>query len=172
MPTAPSPIAYWDEITLDFPQGRMDLVLGSDGRSLTGVRFGRAADHPGWLRAAERKPDDPAIRRAADQLAGYAAGRSETFDVPLELHGSEFQQAVWAALQGIPYGATTTYGTIAESIGRPGQARSVGAAVGANPVGIIVPCHRVIGANGSLTGFGGGLDNKATLLSREGVTAL
>lgn len=172
MPTAPSPVTYWDAITLEFPHGRMDLVLGSDGRSLTGVRFGQPDDHAAWLGSAERKPEDPAIRGAAGQLAEYAAGRTETFDVPLELHGSEFQQAVWGALQGIPYGATTTYGTIAESLGRRGQARAVGAAVGANPLGIIVPCHRVVGANGTLTGFGGGLENKATLLAREGVTAL
>ena len=79
---------------------------------------------------------------------------------------------MWKALLDIPYGSTTTYGALAAAIGRPGQARAIGGAVGSNPVGIIVPCHRVIGANGSLTGFGGGLDNKVALLAREGVTAL
>jgi methylated-DNA-[protein]-cysteine S-methyltransferase len=166
-----SNVTYWEQITLEFPTRRMDVLLGSDGRSLVGLRFGSADQHAGWLGGAERNGDDPVIAAAAAQLRGYAAGQSESFELPLNLEGSAFQQAVWTALQEIPYGETTTYGAVAASIGRPGQARAVGSAVGSNPVGIIVPCHRVIGANGSLTGFGGGLDNKMALLAREGVTA-
>ncbi|HMC40432.1 MAG TPA: methylated-DNA--[protein]-cysteine S-methyltransferase [Acidimicrobiales bacterium] len=165
-------ITAWDEVTLEFPSRSMPVVLAGDGRSVVGLRFGPAADHAAWLGEAPRDPADPVVAAAASQLRSYAAGRAESFDVPLSLEGSQFQQAVWKALLDIPYGSTTTYGALAAAIGRPGQARAIGGAVGSNPVGIIVPCHRVIGANGSLTGFGGGLDNKVALLAREGVTAL
>jgi methylated-DNA-[protein]-cysteine S-methyltransferase len=163
-------ITCWDQITLEFATTTMEVVLAGDGQSLVGLRFGPADQHATWLAGAGRDPDDPAIAKAAAQLHDYAAGRVESFDVPLELHGSDFQKAVWAALRTIPYGQTTTYGAIAAALGRPGQARAVGSAVGSNPIGIIVPCHRVIGADGSLTGFAGGLDRKVALLSREGVT--
>lgn len=161
----------WDEVALDFPAGPMTVVLISDGEALTGLRFGPAADNAASIGSAPRQPDDPILQAAARQLQAYASGRSETFDVPVKIDGSEFQLAVWNALKDIPYGATTTYGALAARLGRSGRAaRAVGAAVGANPVGIIIPCHRVLGADGSLTGFGGGLDRKVTLLSREGVT--
>jgi methylated-DNA-[protein]-cysteine S-methyltransferase len=172
----------WDQIRLDFPAATipaatmptatMEVVIAGDGERLLGLRFGTAADHAGWLGGALRHGDDPVLAEAARQLRAYAAGTSHRFDVPLSLAGSDFQRAVWAALREIPYGTTTTYGAVASAIGRPGQARAIGTAVGANPVGIIVPCHRVIGADGSLTGFAGGLGNKTTLLAREGVTAL
>lgn len=166
-------ITCWEQITLEFPSAWMDVVLAGDGEALVGLRFGTAADHAAWLGPAPRRPDDPVLASAAQQLRAYAAGRAEAFDVPIRLTGSDFQRAVWAALLDIPYGSTTTYGAVAAKLGRPPRAaRAVGAAVGSNPVGIIVPCHRVIGANGSLTGFGGGLDNKVALLAREGVTAL
>lgn len=166
-------IRCWDEVLLDLPAGPMPVVLASDGTALVGLRFGPAADHAAWLGNATHDPDDPVLQAAAMQLEAYAAGRSESFDVPLRMEGSEFQRAVWEALRDIPYGATTTYGALAARLGRSGRAaRAVGAAVGANPVGIIVPCHRVIGADGSLTGFAGGLDRKIALLAREGVTAL
>ncbi len=166
-------ITCWEQITLEFPSASMDLVLAADGEALVGLRFGTAADHAAWLGPAPRQPDDPVLASAAKQLRAYAAGQVEAFDVPIRLAGSDFQRAVWAALLEIPYGATTTYGAVAAKLGRPPRAaRAVGAAVGSNPVGIIVPCHRVIGANGSLTGFGGGLPNKVALLAREGVTAL
>jgi len=97
----------------------------------------------------------------------YFAGELVDFDVELDLRGTEFQQRVWEALLTIPYGETRSYGEIAEQIGAPGAARAVGLANGHNPVAIIVPCHRVIGANGSLTGYGGGLDRKQTLLELE-----
>jgi methylated-DNA-[protein]-cysteine S-methyltransferase len=165
-------ITCWDETTLEFPDRRMDVLIAADGTSLVGLRFGTAADHAAWLGAARRDPGDPVIAAARTQLQAYAAGRSEVFDLPVHMEGTPFQKAVWEELRQIPYGSTRTYGAVAQAIGHPGHARAVGAAVGANPVGIIIPCHRVIGADGSLTGFAGGLDNKIALLAREGVTAL
>lgn len=102
-----------------------------------------------------------------DQLGAYFAGELTDFDIELDLAGTEFQRRVWKALLTIPYGQTRSYGQIAEQIGAPGAARAVGLANGHNPIAIIVPCHRVIGANGSLTGFGGGLGRKRTLLELE-----
>ena len=164
---------YWCEVELDFPTGPMPVVIAGDGRAVVGLRFGTAAELGSWLGPATSAPDDPVLQEAARQLRDYAGGRTETFDLPLRVEGSEFRTAVWNALRDIPYGATTTYGALAARLGKSGQAaRAVGAAVGANPVGIIIPCHRVIGADGSLTGFAGGLDRKVTLLAREGITAL
>jgi methylated-DNA-[protein]-cysteine S-methyltransferase len=111
--------------------------------------------------------DDAILAPVGRQLAEYSAGRRHKFDLPLRLRGTPFQQAVWQALTEIPLGETTTYGKLAEKLGRPGSARAVGAANGANPVMLIVPCHRVIGADGSLTGFGGGLPLKARMLAFE-----
>lgn len=107
------------------------------------------------------------IRECEAELGEYFDGRRKSFDVPLALKGTEFRLAVWRALQDIPYGETRSYGAVAEALGRPGAARAVGAANHANPVSIIVPCHRVIGADGSLTGYGGGLDAKEYLLKLE-----
>ena len=107
------------------------------------------------------------FKTAADQLDAYFAGELTTFDLPLAPRGSEFQQRVWAALQEIPYGQTESYGELAQRIGSPGGARAVGLANGKNPIGIIIPCHRVVGADGSLTGYGGGLDRKKQLLDLE-----
>lgn len=165
-------ISCWDEATLEFPHRTMDVVIVSDGTAVVGLRFGTGADHAAWLGAAPRDPEDQVIAATREQLRDYAAGRPERFDLPVHLEGTPFQKAVWEELRQIPYGSTRTYGAVAQAIGHPGHARAVGAAVGANPVGIIIPCHRVIGANGSLTGFAGGLDNKIALLAREGVTAL
>jgi methylated-DNA-[protein]-cysteine S-methyltransferase len=102
------------------------------------------------------------------QLREYFAGSRRVFDVPLAPEGTEFQRAVWDALVRVPYGATTSYGELARRAGRPRAVRAVGAANGANPIAVIVPCHRVIGADGSLTGYGGGLDRKRSLLALEG----
>ena len=107
------------------------------------------------------------FKAAADQLDAYFAGELTRFDLPLAPHGSEFQRRVWAALQEIPYGRTESYGEMAGRIGSPGGARAVGLANGKNPIGIIIPCHRVVGADGSLTGYGGGLDRKKQLLDLE-----
>jgi methylated-DNA-[protein]-cysteine S-methyltransferase len=114
-----------------------------------------------------RGRDAALFKAAADQLDAYFAGERTTFDLPLAPVGSEFQQRVWAALQEIPYGQTESYGEVAERIGSLGAARAVGLANGKNPIGIFIPCHRVVGANGSLTGYGGGLDRKRQLLDLE-----
>jgi len=133
-----------------------------------------------YMDLQRHRPDDDALgepdprgrevepfKAAADQLDAYFAGELTRFDVPLAPHGSEFRQRVWAALQEIPYGRTESYGELAERIGSPGGARAVGLANGKNPIGIIIPCHRVVGADGSLTGYGGGLDRKKQLLDLE-----
>ncbi|KNB53545.1 methylated-DNA--[protein]-cysteine S-methyltransferase [Streptomyces caatingaensis] len=112
-------------------------------------------------------PGDAPFAETARQLAAYFAGELTRFDLPLALHGTPFQRRVWAALQEIPYGTTVSYGELAGRIGSPGASRAVGLANGRNPVGIIVPCHRVVGADGSLTGYGGGLDRKRRLLAFE-----
>ncbi len=109
---------------------------------------------------------DP-FKAAADQLDAYFAGQLTSFDLPLAPHGSEFQRRVWAALQEIPYGQTKSYGELAIRIGAPGAARAVGLANGRNPIGIVIPCHRVVGSDGSLTGYGGGIERKRALLDLE-----
>jgi methylated-DNA-[protein]-cysteine S-methyltransferase len=149
--------------TVDSPIGTL-LLLG-DGQALRGLHMqgGRTAIavRPEWQRA-----DEPFARVEA-QLAEYFEGRRTTFDVPLELAGSPFQHRVWRALQEIPYGGTASYGELARRVGAPSAARAVGVANRQNPVAVIVPCHRVIGADGSLTGFGGGLERKRLLLELE-----
>lgn len=116
----------------------------------------------------EPAPAAEALARLGGQLDAYAAGRRTAFDVPFHLHGSPFEQRVWAELQRIPFGETRSYGQLAAALGDPNLSRAVGRANGANPVSILVPCHRVIGADGSLTGYAGGLDMKARLLRLEG----
>jgi methylated-DNA-[protein]-cysteine S-methyltransferase len=111
--------------------------------------------------------DDDGLAAVVDQLEAYFAGSRETFDVPLDLQGTDFQRRVWAGLLEIPYGETMSYGELARRVARPGASRAVGLANGRNPVAIIVPCHRVIGADGTLTGYGGGLDRKVWLLDHE-----
>jgi len=149
--------------TIDSPVG--PLLLHGDGETLHGLGFleGRRplAPDPGWER------DDDAFALVREQLEAYFDGERRHFDVPLAMHGSPFQHRVWAALREIPYGETTSYGELADLIGSPGAARAVGLANGRNPVAVIVPCHRVIGANGSLTGFGGGMGRKRLLLDLE-----
>jgi methylated-DNA-[protein]-cysteine S-methyltransferase len=119
------------------------------------------------LAVAEGRRDPPALVAVADQLAAYFAGELTTFELPLHPVGTAFQLAVWAALRHIPYGQTRSYGDIARAIGRPSAVRAVGLANGRNPISIIVPCHRVIGTDGSLTGYGGGLGRKRFLLDLE-----
>jgi methylated-DNA-[protein]-cysteine S-methyltransferase len=113
------------------------------------------------------RDDHPVLEATAAQLAEYFAGRRRVFDLPLEFRGTPFQQAVWNALLTIPFGETRSYGEIAHALGRPTASRAVGAANGRNPISIVAPCHRVIGAKGALTGFAGGLEAKATLLGLE-----
>jgi methylated-DNA-[protein]-cysteine S-methyltransferase len=114
-----------------------------------------------------RGRDAEPFRAAAEQINAYFAGELTTFDLPLAPRGSEFQLRVWTALRDIPYGRTESYGDLAKRIGSPGAARAVGLANGKNPIGIVIPCHRVVGSNGSLTGHGGGLDRKRRLLDLE-----
>lgn len=156
---------YWHEI--DSPVGR--LLLAGDGDSLiqVGLQSGsRPLQRPdGWL--ADAMP----FRKAIAQLGEYFAGRRRAFDLPLAPRGTDFQRRVWRALGEIPYGRTISYGELARRIGNPGASRAVGLANGANPLPIVVPCHRVIGADGSLTGFGGGLPIKRRLLALERAAA-
>lgn len=148
--------------TIDSPIGPLTLA-GRDG-VVTNLRMVDQTYEPS---RANWSPDPTAFPDAADQLGAYFAGDRTDFDIELELRGTEFQQRVWKALLTIPYGETRTYGEIAEKIGSPNAARAVGLANGRNPIAIIVPCHRVIGASGSLTGYGGGLERKQILLKLE-----
>jgi methylated-DNA-[protein]-cysteine S-methyltransferase len=148
--------------TVDSPIGL--LTLAGRGSVLTNLRMVDQTYEPS---RADWSPDPGAFGAAVDQLDAYFAGELTDFDVELDLQGTEFQRRVWKALLTIPFGETRSYGEIAEQIGAPGAARAVGLANGHNPIAIVVPCHRVIGANGSLTGFGGGLDRKRTLLELE-----
>ncbi len=116
---------------------------------------------------ADAGPPDAIAAQAIDELDAYAAGRRVAFDTPLDLRGTPFQQAVWAAVRAVPYGQTSSYGQIAAGIGRPSAVRATGAANGANPLSIYVPCHRIIGADGNLRDYGGGLAIKAALLDLE-----
>jgi len=148
--------------TIDSPIGLLTLA-GRDS-VLTNLRMVDQTYEPsraGW------SPGHGAFADAVDQLDAYFAGELTDFDVELDMRGTEFQRRVWQALLTIPYGETRSYGEIAEQIGAPGAARAVGLANGHNPIAIIVPCHRVIGASGKLTGYGGGLDRKQTLLELE-----
>lgn len=111
--------------------------------------------------------DHPVLAAAASQVGAWFAGERRDFDLPLDLRGGLFDLEVWRALLALPHGATTSYGALAAEVGRPGAARAIGSAVGRNPVSIVVPCHRVVGADGSLTGFAGGLDVKRALLDHE-----
>ncbi|MGI9335072.1 MAG: methylated-DNA--[protein]-cysteine S-methyltransferase [Gammaproteobacteria bacterium] len=142
-----------------------ELVLATNGQALATILFPteqRGHPQPGWRR------DDALFAHARAQLDAYFAGELRTFDLALDLAGTPFQCAVWEALLDIPYGETTSYGALATRIGRPKASRAVGSANGSNPLPIVVPCHRVIGANGDLTGFGGGLPIKRWLLRHEG----
>ena len=149
--------------TIDSPLG--ELLLLGDGDVLHGLHM-QAGDRPTRIQAAWRR-DDSAFAEGRRELAEYFAGERTSFDVRLHLEGSAFQRTVWHALTEIPYGETISYGELARRIGQPDRARAVGAANGQNPIAVIVPCHRVIGANGKLVGYGGGLDNKRRLLELE-----
>ena len=149
--------------TMESPVGTLTLTA-VDGR-LTGLHMDGQRHAPTSSEDWER--DDDGLAAVVDQLEAYFAGSRETFDVPLDLQGTDFQRRVWAGLLEIPYGETMSYGELARRVARPGASRAVGLANGRNPVAIIVPCHRVIGADGTLTGYGGGLDRKVWLLDHE-----
>jgi methylated-DNA-[protein]-cysteine S-methyltransferase len=152
---------------IDSPIGPLTLIA-QDGR-LAGVHMEITRYEPdaAALGAAVTSDAEPVLDAAASQLRLYFAGELTRFDLPLALEGTSFQRSVWAGLATIPYGETVSYGELASRIGQPSASRAVGLANGRNPVAIIVPCHRVIGADGSLTGYGGGMDRKRYLLALE-----
>ncbi len=151
--------------TIWSPVGELTLV--ADDRGLAAILW--EDDRPGRVRlgALAEKADHPVLLETERQLGEYFAGERRSFDVPLSFAGTDFQKRVWAALLAIPFGETRSYGEIAQQLGAPGASRAVGAANGRNPISIIAPCHRVVGSNGKLTGFAGGLDAKAFLLELE-----
>ena len=147
------------------------ILLARTASGLAGAWFAGQKHHPGALDLPDR-PDDPLLVDAADQLRAYFAGAAVAFDLPLDLQGTPFQRRVWQALLAIAPGRTRTYGEIAVALGAASAVRAVGGAVGRNPVSVIVPCHRVIGRNGALTGYAGGLERKQALLTLEGSVGL
>lgn len=150
----------------DSPLGA--LRIASNGHAITAISF------PGQERDIEARPDwqrddeAPELAAARAQLAEYFSGRRQHFDLLIAPEGSAFQQDVWRAVLAVGYGQTSTYGALARALRRPDAARAVGAAVGRNPIAIVVPCHRIVGSSGALTGYAGGLERKTHLLALEG----
>lgn len=153
---------------IDSPYGPLTLV--AEDRILCGLYMAGQRHRPPEEAFGDR--DETPFGEAIDQLDAYFEGKLKEFTLQLQLTGTPFQRSVWEQLRLIPYGETRTYGELAHVLGAPGASRAVGLANGKNPVGIIVPCHRVVGAGGSLTGYGGGLDRKKRLLDFEGGAAL
>ena len=153
-----------EQLLVESPIGQ--LLVGGDAAAVTDLSL------PGRFESQTGSPATAggAVSEMARQLAEYFGGRRQEFDVPLRPEGTDFQQTVWRALLAIPYGETLSYGELAARVGKPTAARAVGAANGSNPIAIVIPCHRVIGANGRLTGYGGGLDAKQSLLELEART--
>jgi len=174
MPATPTPACAAPEIAGSGPlvaQCRVQtpwglLLLAATARGLAGAWFDGQAHHPGVL-AAPLAPAHPLMQQAQEALALYAADPAARWTLPLDPAGTPFQHQVWQALLGIPAGQTKSYGAIARALDRPQAARAVGAAVGRNPLSILVPCHRVLGNDGALTGYAGGLARKAALLRHE-----
>lgn len=157
--------------TMPSPVG--ELLLAADDTGLTTVRFEQSRhgrdDRAGWTHVADAStPAARILAEARSQLEAYFAGSRTSFDLPLAAQGTPFQQRVWSALRDIPFGETISYAELARRVGVPRAMRAVGGANGRNPLPIVVPCHRVIGADGSLTGFGGGIERKRVLLDHEG----
>jgi methylated-DNA-[protein]-cysteine S-methyltransferase len=153
--------------TMPSPVGALTLVAGA--RGLAAILW--EDDRPGRVKLGvmEERPDHPVLAEAEAQLREYFAGTRTRFDLSLDAEGTDFQKRVWAQLLAIPFGETRTYGEIARAIGSPNAVRAVGGANGRNPLSIVAPCHRVIGGNGTLTGFAGGLEAKRYLLALEGL---
>jgi methylated-DNA-[protein]-cysteine S-methyltransferase len=148
---------------MDSPIGRLTLL--AEGGALVALLMGEQPDLPRWAACGDR--DDTILPALREQLVAYFAGQLREFDVPLSPRGTPFQCAVWSALREVPYGSTCSYADLAAAVGRPTAVRAVGGANGRNPIGIVVPCHRVIGSSGSITGYAGGLDRKRFLLDLE-----
>ena len=163
--TSPTPLPHIERTTYNSPLGPMTLAASAIG--LCGVWFDGQAHQPDpqqW----EMNTTQPVLQAACSQLAAYFSARAARFSLPLDVSvGTPFQQSVWERLRAIPYGVTQSYGEIARYLGQPAASRAVGAAVGRNPLSIIVPCHRVVGSNGALTGYAGGLERKIALLQLE-----
>ncbi len=153
---------------IDSPFGR--VLIAGDEKGLTWLAFARGRQRstplPDWVEANR----DALLRETKRQLDAYFTGKSDCFDLPLDPRGTEFQQRVWRKLVAIPFGKTVSYTELARRVGRPRAFRAVGAANGQNPVSVIIPCHRVLGKNGDLTGYGGGLETKRRLLELEQCT--
>ncbi len=163
----------WDSVPS--PMGECLLLASDAGLYWVGTPGASLAKGMMWAKKHGRDGQaihatHPVLQQAKDELQHYFAGEKLTFSTPLDLQGTPFQISVWRELCNIPYGETRSYGELALTIGRPNAPRAVGAANGANPIAIIVPCHRVIGSNGTLTGYGGGLPTKSWLLRLEGVS--
>jgi len=150
------------------PQGSM--VIAATGKGVAGVYF-KGQKHFPETRDWRRDPRHPALRQAKRELQEYFARRRRRFTVPVDPAGTPFQRAVWKAIAKVRFGGTLTYGELARRAGHPGSARAAGAATGRNPLGILVPCHRIVGADGSLTGYAGGLARKRALLALERSTS-
>ncbi|WP_439112684.1 methylated-DNA--[protein]-cysteine S-methyltransferase [Hydrogenophaga sp.] len=159
---------HWVKTTVDSPLG--PLLLAASAQGLAGLWFTNQRHLPAdsLVQSWPADASHPMLQAAVQQLTRYWAGELNPFDLPLDLSGgTPFQQSVWQALRTIPAGQTLRYGELATQIGRPAAVRAVGTAIGRNPLSIVVPCHRVVGADGSLTGYAGGLDRKAALLRLE-----
>lgn len=146
-----------------------EYLIAAEGQAITGVWRRDQAYFPAAARLGVAAPDDPLLKRAAEQLTAYLSGERAEFDLPLAPRGTDFQHRVWTALRAIPRGRTTTYGALARELGSPRGAQAVGRAVGTNPISIVIPCHRVLSSTGTLTGYAGGVDTKQALLRLEGV---
>jgi methylated-DNA-[protein]-cysteine S-methyltransferase len=144
------------------------VIATAVGTALTGIYFEGARHAPAVSREWQEDPYSSPLRECAEQLADYFNGKRQCFDLPLAPRGTPFQERVWREIAAIPFGETLTYAELAERAGAPGSARAAGAATGRNPHSIVVPCHRVVGTDGSLTGYAGGLDRKSRLLDLEG----
>ncbi|MEO7741494.1 MAG: methylated-DNA--[protein]-cysteine S-methyltransferase [Usitatibacter sp.] len=149
------------------PLGPVIAIADDDGIrhvDFVGAKYERRVARE-WI----EDPANPALRACGSQLAEYFAGTRTRFDLPLAPRGSQFQQRVWGEIARVPYGETISYAELARRAGAPGKARAAGAATGRNPVGVVIPCHRIVGSDGSLTGYAGGLERKRELLELEGV---
>lgn len=151
----------------DGPLGTMLLV--GDGDALAGLYFGAQKHFPAQIESRCGRIETPVLTRARRELDEYFAGTRRDFTLPCAPQGSAFQRAVWREIAGVPYGATISYGELCRRAGHAASPRAAGAATGRNPVGIVIPCHRIVGSDGSLTGYAGGLDRKVALLALEGV---
>jgi methylated-DNA-[protein]-cysteine S-methyltransferase len=143
------------------------MLVAASEQGITGIYFDRQKYHPKRGKEWQRAPDNVHLKRAKKQLGEYFAGKRKDFDLTLDPAGSPFQKRVWKAISGVPYGETISYGELARRAGFPEGARAAGAATGRNPIGIVVPCHRIVGSSGKLTGYAGGLDKKRALLALE-----